>query len=41
MTHLSPLDPKVTQALRDSPSASQALSRITSDRTTATITGDL
>jgi len=33
--------PKDTQALSDSPSASQALSRITSDRTTATTTVDL
>ena len=33
--------PKDTQALSDSPRASQALSRITSDRTTATTTVDL
>ena len=36
-----PPSPKDTQALSDSPSASQALSRITSDRTTATTTVDL
>ena len=33
--------PKFTQALSDSPGASQAPSRITSDRTTATTTVDL